>query len=307
MEQKQWKYKISSGKGPVVISFVMLAIFGGLAIWLHSAQNGAFIFAGLLAAVMLAVFFVTVYRFLFYKVLIGKEEFFYQTGAGNGRLYKYAEIEKAWISSGTAQNGARQEYCNISLPDDSVIRFPFYYADSEGVEYLVKRVETSDKSSAVTKERRDYIIDGKVYGKSRIVIGFVLLAIAVVIDAVIIKADGFTYLLVPSTALAVAAVWLLVVRYLYFKVQIGENGFYYRTNPFNGRNYEYSEITSCREIKKIIRHRAVGRNGETVYFFYFEFTNMKGKTQKFQFDKPVHEHEVNVLKERIETAKNRGN
>lgn len=144
-------------------------------------------------------------------------------------------------------------------------------------------------------------------GKGPVVISFVMPAIAAVIDAVIIKADGFTYLLVPSTALAVAAVWLLVVRYLYFKVQIGENGFYYRTNPFNGRNCEYSEITSCREIKKIIRHRAVGRNGETVYFFYFEFTNMKGKTQKFQFDKPVHEHEVNVLKERIETAKNRGN
>ncbi len=65
----------------------------------------------------------------------------YQTSPGNGKYYDYTEIEKAWVSSGIHQNGAQNEYCNIALPNDSVIRFLFYYADTKGVEYLVKRVD----------------------------------------------------------------------------------------------------------------------------------------------------------------------
>lgn len=33
---------------------------------------------------------------------------------------------------------------------------------------------------------------------------------------------------------------------------------------------------------------------------FFEFTDVRGKTRKFQFEDQIHGHEVNVLKERIE-------
>lgn len=38
------------------------------------------------------------------------------------------------------------------------------------------------------------------------------------------------------------------------------------------------------------------------YYFFFEFTDVRGKTRKFQFEDPIHGHEVDVLKERIENA-----
>ncbi|MDO5124346.1 MAG: hypothetical protein Q4D44_06750 [Eubacteriales bacterium] len=306
MEDKQWKYKIRANKLPVILTLLMFAVFGGLTAWLHSTNNGAFIFTGLFSAILLALVIATSHRLAFYKVLVGKDGFYYQTGPSNGKFYNYAEVEKAWVNSGEAQNRAQQDFCNVEIPGIPVIRFQFFYADEKAVNYLIKKIETSacKEIPEDRKEKAEYLIDGKVFGKTRIVLAIVLLIVVTIIDAVIIKADGYAYLLVPGTVLAVVAIWLLIVRYLYFKIQIGENGFYYRTNPFNGQHYEYSEITNCREIKKVIRHRAVGRNGETVYYFYFEFTDVRGKTQKFQFEKPIHGYEVDVLKERIESTQN---
>ena len=71
MEDKQWKYKIGAEKMPMYLTFMMLVLFGGLAIWLHKMQNGAFIFVGMFAAIMLILFGATVHRFLFYKIFIG--------------------------------------------------------------------------------------------------------------------------------------------------------------------------------------------------------------------------------------------
>ena len=56
MEDKQWKYKIGSGKVPMILTFMMLVLFGGLAIWLHKMQNGVFIFLGMFATIMLILF-----------------------------------------------------------------------------------------------------------------------------------------------------------------------------------------------------------------------------------------------------------
>ena len=56
-----------------------------------------------------------------------------------------------------------------------------------------------------------------------------------------------------------------------------------------------------REIKKVIRRRRhYWEAGSRRYYFFFEFTDINGKKHKFLFEKPIHEREVNVLKERIE-------
>lgn len=94
MEKTQWKYKIGSGKTPVVLSLIMLAIFGGVTGWLYSENNGAFFFTGLFSAILLALVIATVYRLAFFKVLIGKAGFYYQTGPGNGKFYAYTQVEK---------------------------------------------------------------------------------------------------------------------------------------------------------------------------------------------------------------------
>ena len=309
LDNMQWKYRIGSRKMPVILTLIMFAVFGGLTAWLYGTNNGAFIFTGLFSAILLALVIATVYRLAFFKVLIGKDGFYYQTGPSNGKFYNYAEVENAWLNSGEAQNRAQEDYCNIEIPGVPVIRFQFFYADEKGVNYLIKRIEaTANKETAESrKEKAEYLIDGKVFGKTRIVLSIVLLVLVAIIDAVIVKATGQMYLAVPGVVMALFILIYLINSNMFFKVKIEENGFYCRTNPFNGQYYEYAEIADCKRIKKVVRTRAhYYEAAERRYYFFFEFTDMRGKTRKFLFEDPIHGHEINVLKERIETAQNRG-
>lgn len=307
MEDRQWKYKIRSGKMPVILTVIMFAVFGGLTAWLHITNNGAFIFTGLFSAILLALVIATSYRLAFYKVLIGEDDFYYQTGPSNGKLYRYSEVEKAWVNSGEAQNRAQQDFCNIEIPGIPVIRFQFFYADEKAVDYLIKRIKASaGKETAENKDNEaEYLIDGKVFGKTRVVLAIVLLIIVAIIDAVIIKATGHMYLAIPGVAMALFIPLYLINSNMFFKVKIDAKGFYCRTNPFNGQYYEYGEITNCRKIKRVVRHKYhVGDVDLPSYFFFFEFTDVCGKTRKFAFEDPIHGHEINVLKERIEKTQN---
>ena len=307
MANIEWKYKIRSGKLPVILTVLMFAVFGGLTAWLYNTNNGAFIFTGLFSAILLALVIATVYRLAFFKVLIGKDGFYYQTGPSNGKFYDYADVEKAWVNSGEAQNRAQEDYCNIEIPGVPVIRFQFFYADEKGVNYLIKRIEaTANKETAESrKEKAEYLIDGKVFGKTRIVLSIVLLIVVAIIDAVIVKATGQMYLAVPGVVMALFILIYLINSNMFFKVKIEENGFYCRTNPFNGQYYEYAEITDCKRIKKVVRTRAhYYEAAERRYYFFFEFTDVRGKTRKFLFEDPIHGHEINVLKERIEAVQN---
>jgi len=307
MVDKQWKYKIGSGKMPMILTLIMFALFGGLTIWLYRVKNGAFLFTGALAVVTLILLGATIHRFLFYKVLIGKEGFYYQTGMKNGIYYIYEKVEKAWISSGTAQNGFQEEYCNIEIVNGSVIRFQFFYNDKKGIKYLIKQVEGC--RSREMKENNDarsdeYLIDGNVHAKVRMVIAVILLAVVAVLDTQLIRSNVPVYFYLPGTVAVMGLVLYLMVHQRYFRIQIGKQGFYYRTNPFNGQQFDYRDIAECREIKKVVRRRAhYWEAGTRSYYFFFEFTDTTGIKRRFQFEKPIHEREVNVLKERIEQAK----
>lgn len=300
MKNAQWRYKIGGRKTPVILTLMMLAAFGSITGWLYRENNGAFLFTGLFSAILLALVIATAYRLAFFRVLIGKDGFYYQTGPGNGKFYDYTRVEKAWIHSGEAQNRAQEEYCNIEVPGIPVIRFQFFAADDKAVNYLIGRIKTAKKSSPAEKE--EYLIDGKVFGKTRIVLGIVFLIVIAIIDAVIIKTSGFLFLIVPGVVMAIYVLTSLINSNLFFQVKIGEKGFYCRTNPFNGQYYEYSEITKCERIKKVVRIRRPRQAENPRYYFFFAFTAASGAVRKFQFEDQIHGHEVNVLKERIEKA-----
>ena len=304
MEQNEWKYKIGSGKLPVILMFLMSALFCGLTAWLYSTDNGTFLFGAILATIMLLVFILTIYRFLFYKVLIGKDRFYYQTGIGNGRYYAYTDIEKAWISSGTAQNGGEAEYCNIAPYGATVIRFQFFSSDEKAVKYLIRRVNAASemRTSLKSTEKDEYLIDGKVFGKLKIGVGIAVSIMIVLINGYMIKEIGFHASLIPGYVMAIIICWMLFVDYLFFRVKIEKDRFYCRTNPFNGKWYQYSDITHCKEIKRVVRHQRVRGASHRRYFFYFQFTDVNGTTRKFQFSKEIFEHEIHVLQERIEHA-----
>ena len=307
MEKQEWKYKIGAGKMPVILTVIMFAIFGGLTAWLYSTDNGAFIFTGLFSVILLVLVIATVYRLVFFKVLIGKDGFYYQTAPGNGKYYDYSDVEKAWLNSGEAQNRGQEDYCNIEIPGKPVIRFQFFFADEKAVNYLINRIKVTagKEKTDSTAEKAEYLIDGKVFGNTRIVLAIVLLIVVAIIDAVIIKATGQMYLAVPGAVMALLILLYLINSNLFFKVKIDANGFYCQTKPFNGQYYEYSEITNCRRIRKVVRTRAhYYEAAERRYYFFFEFTDMSGKTRKFAFEDPIHGHEINILKERIEKASN---
>ena len=87
MKNKKWKYKITSGLTGVVLSLVLLIVFGGLTIWFHISQNDAIIIGRILVIFAALAFILALYRAMFFKVLIDKDGFFYQTAPGNGRYY----------------------------------------------------------------------------------------------------------------------------------------------------------------------------------------------------------------------------
>ncbi|MGI6262062.1 MAG: hypothetical protein ACOYJR_09525 [Acutalibacteraceae bacterium] len=74
---KESKYKIGNGKMPVILMLLMSALLGGLTLWLYKTNNGAVIFAGISDSLMELLLILTIYRLIFYKVLIGVDGFYY--------------------------------------------------------------------------------------------------------------------------------------------------------------------------------------------------------------------------------------
>ena len=87
LKKQKWEYTITNGITGVIISFIMLTIFGGLALWFRLSRNGAIIIGIILVIFASLAFFLALYRTLFFRVLIDKDGFFYQTAPGNGRYY----------------------------------------------------------------------------------------------------------------------------------------------------------------------------------------------------------------------------
>lgn len=307
---REWKYKIKYSVSSLVPSLLMLAVFGGLALWLYKTNNGAFMFAGILAVFTAVIILISIYRLLFFKVYICDDGFYYQTQIGNGKFYPYAEVEKAWITDGETQNGSNLQYCNIAFYDDNTIRFNFTYKDEEAVDYLTEfaNADTNSFDPFAQKEKDDYLIDGKVYGRARIFISSMFLAVIVFLDVTMahsLENISFAFVLIPSIIFGVGVVIYLLNYFLCFKIKIEREGFYYQTNPFNAHYYTYNEVKTCRIIRKVVKNRSARKaSGNTNYYFFFEFTDENGKKHKFQYEEYLFAHEIDVLKNRIDAQGN---
>ncbi|MBQ8802855.1 MAG: hypothetical protein IJZ53_04380 [Tyzzerella sp.] len=303
MDKKQWKHKITSGITGGVLSAIMLAGFGVLAMWMHKTQNDAIIIGRIIVLFVAVAFVLALYRAIFFKVLIGKDGFFYQSNPFNGRHYKYYEIKKAWISSGRETNANEMNYCNYETNEGDVIRFFYTGADMDAVQYFLKRVE---KVQAIPAEQAiydgEYKISGRVQGKQRIAVTIFILGILLVVSNSLMQ-QGFPPLtVVIPVILSVIAVVYVIVYYFFYKLVIEKAGFYCQTNPFNGKYYKYNEIDECEIMEIVKRTGSVYRRGsrKTYYLYYLVFTDITGKKRKIRFDKALFEHEINVLKYRIE-------
>ena len=79
------------------------------------------------------------------------------------------------------------------------------------------------------------------------------------------------------------------------------DGFYCRTNPFNGRSYKYRDIANCKLIESRKRYGSAYRRGvrETHYLDYLIFTDKTGKEHRIMYDKSLFEREMRILESRI--------
>ena len=287
------KYKITSGKTPVIVSAIMFVLFFSLYLWLKINNNGAMLLVGIFLLIMATVFLLTLFRLFFYKLIIYEDGFFYQTTPFNGKYFSFSQVEKAWLSQGTETNGYNSQYLNFTVECDN-IHIQYFYNDEKAVKYFIKQSE----KFAVNKE--NYVIDGKFMGKTRIIISIVLLVIICALEFISINYFGFNIVNILGFLLALSIVVLTVINYFCFRVDIGSDGFYLKTSPFNGKFYNYDEISSCKTIKKKVSrkiHRR--RHGGITYYFFFCFTDSDGKEHRFQFESPIHQHEIEILKQRI--------
>ncbi len=297
-------YQIGSGKTPVVLSGLLAAVFGGLAVWLRATRSDAFPLLALFACFALLVFLLTLYRFFAFRVRIDADGVYCRTRPGNGRRYRYAEIRRAWQSGGLEHADTPESYCHLSLADGRLLRFPFYPNDEEAIEYLLAQVAVAQHDAETPEE---YRIDGKYFGRSRLAVGVILLALLLG-GLFAARSLEIRLFLLPGVALALALCIFLAVRYFCFSVRIGDDGFFCRTTPRNGRFYPYREVVACRVIRRVVRRRgsrrlySVGQGVEKGYFL-FEFTCADGARRRFVFENAVSGHEIDVLQSRIQQGK----
>ena len=295
LEEKQWKYKIGAGRMPVILSLGMTVLFGSLSVWLHKTENGASFFGDILTGIMALIFVVTVYRMLFYKVLIGKDGFYYQSHIANGMYHNYAELKNAWITAGRNLSGQENKWCHFETADGKVTRFVIYDNDEKAARYLVKRVhaETAGKTQLPQQHR----IDGKAAGAVGLVAAFVTVGMVCIFTFPLLQLGNIA-LVMGFVGLLMAAYLLVNTLFTYFcfQVKIEEDGFYYQTNPFNGRYFSYADITRCWEVERVYRYR---RSANRNHYFYLYFTDRYGKTRRFLYENDIYGYEINILKEKI--------
>ena len=151
-------------------------------------------------------------------------------------------------------------------------------------------------------ENLEYKIDSKKNSLVRIIVMLVLTVIMTVLAVDQFKpAENKSVMLgYVFIVMAVIPAGLLVYslnRRFFFKINIGTDGFYVQTNPINGKHYSYAEIDNG-FIKTETPTKA--NQGADVRY-YFVFTTKNRETRKILFEPAVHEREIEILKERINT------
>lgn len=289
---KKEKYSIKSDWISSVLTCVLSLVFGTATVLLKQKGNGAFVFTGIFSLIIIALFLLTLYRMVFFKVLIYEDGFFLKTSPFNGRFYSYGDTEKAWTVAESDYGTGNERYLNIAPIGEDTLKIPFAYKDKRAVNYLVKCVNSGEK-----KDRENYFIGGD-YTNVKVGITVTLAVITAIANFFEVKILGLNIFTLFSILCCIAFIFTVICYFFFFTVKIEKDGFYCRTNFFNGRYFSYGDTVSCREFKRKVRRRRMHR-GRIRYVFYFEFIDITGKKRKFPFEKKLYGREIEILAERI--------
>lgn len=157
-------------------------------------------------------------------------------------------------------------------------------------------------------EKWDYIITGKPYGIMRMVIVGVIAGFFIVLTIDQLQPGPGK---VPFVALAFGGIATLMTvtlvkligRYFYYKICIGPKGFYFKTNPFNGKYYEYTEIERCGKGTINVHHAATLAAPAQVSRQFFYFTDCSGKKHEAILEGSLNDDEIAILISRIDRTR----
>ena len=303
MEEKQWKHKIGGNLVGTILVFIMTVGMAALCIWFEKSNNGAILLGRIILVVFAVAFALSLYRVVFFKVLIDRDGFFYQSAPGNGRYYRYSELRNAWVSAGKETNSTSTFYLQFETREGSITRIAILEADTDAADYLVKRVAAVAASDATGMEddQRDHIISGKIKGLTKIAVIGSIFAIVMWLSYTLFE-EGLPPLTYALSAIAVFCAFAYVImHYFFYRIEILRDGFYCRTNPFNGQSYKYRDISNCKRIESRKRYGSAYRRGvrETHYLDYLIFTDKSGKEHRIMYDKSLFEREMRILESRI--------
>lgn len=301
----QWKYQIGGRPKGLIAEIILLILFGAATLSLFRHRNGAFLFSLILTVIVIVLIILTIWRAARFKLLLGEESFCHKMGRAGKKYYNYSDILDAWTSTGQNLNGTTGCWCVYKTKNGQTIRFSFLPSESEQIDYFLEQIHThscNTEQEQIDESSKEYTIDGKVSGIAPIVTSVILLA-AFVLMAIFVRFDIMTTIFFCFGAvLSLYILIRIIVRYCFFQIKIGTGGFWIRTGPSSQQYFPYTDIRSCREEEKISRqHKAVG-NMKNLYYYYFIFTDKSGLTIRFQFQKPIHGHEIDILQQRIRNA-----
>ncbi len=156
-------------------------------------------------------------------------------------------------------------------------------------------------------EKWDYVITGKPYGIMRMVIAGVLagLFLVLTIDQLQPGPNKMPFIALGFggiTALMTVTLVRLIGRYFYYKICIGPDGFYFKTGPFNGKYYEYTEVERCGKGAIRVHHAATLAAPAQVSRQFFHFTDRSGKKREAILEGSLNDDEIAILINRIDHA-----
>ena len=297
MEERNWKYKITGNWTAVIAVAITTVVSGGFTFWLYTAHDGAFVGLGGLTAFFAIICVLSAYGAMSFKLLVDKDGFYFRTKPGNGRCYRYREIRSMWLATDGMTDLQQVTYCNFETMDGKRSRFLVLDPQLDAVDYMIERVEAVGDSREEDDRDREFVIPGKKEVGGLMIFAVLLLPVLYLILFV------WTSMPLILRIIPVAVVLISVVKVfsygLFFKLMIQKDGFYYRTNPFDGRYYRYGDILDC----CLVEAERGTRRHETYYAYYMKFTDCANRTHRVLYDKSLYEREMDELVARIERAK----
>lgn len=296
MEERNWKYKITGNWTAVIAVAITTVVSGGFTFWLYTAHDGAFVGLGGLTAFFAIICVLSAYGAMSFKLLVDKDGFYFRTKPGNGRYYRYREIRSMWLATDGMTDLQQVTYCNFETMDGKRSRFLVLDPNLDAVDYMIERVEAVGASREEDDRDREFVIPGKRKVGELVIFAMLLFPVLYLIFR-------WTSMPLILRIIPVAVVLIPVVKVfsygLFFKLMIQKDGFYCRTNPFDGRYYRYGDILDC----CLVEAERGTRRHETYYAYYMKFTDRANRTHRVLYDKSLYEREMNELVARIERAK----